>query len=62
MPRRKLSDVRMLMAKHRVTQEELGQQVGLSRGIVGMVITREDDVADRWYEAVERIAAGRETK
>jgi len=52
----------MLMAKHRVTQEELGQQVGLSRGIVGMVITREDDVADRWYEAVERIAAGRETK
>ena len=62
MPQRQMSDVRALMAKHRIKQEDLATALGLSRGGVGMVLSREDDVADRWYEAVERIAAGREAK
>ena len=59
MAKRKLSDVRAAMGRYGVTQQELALYLGYNRSIVGAVITREDDVADRWYEAVEAVAKSR---
>lgn len=55
MAKRRLSDVRALMAVHKVTRQELAAYLGLNRETVGAVLGREDDVADRWYAAVEEM-------